>query len=247
MCGWPQIAGFEKDSASFFRANWTAGPQVHIVPSHWNFAPGSDVKVWVFANNEVDTVALSLNGSPLGDAQSVTDEGWYHVEQNVTFAPGVLEAKAYGKDGKTIVASDRRETATAATALNLTVDFVGAGGLRADGSDVFMARVTVVDAKGRTVVDSDHVNISFSVSQQPEEEQGQGATLLHAAEEPMSPRIYGVANGDPSCYDSDKASWRKPFGGLARALVQAGTQPGKVVLTASVDGLGSAQLTVDAH
>ena len=82
------IAGFDKDSAAFFKANWTAGAQIHIVPSHWNFDQGSFVLVWVFANNEVDSVALSLNGSPVGEPQPVTDTVWYHTEWNVSYAAG---------------------------------------------------------------------------------------------------------------------------------------------------------------
>ena len=228
------IAGFEKDSASFFKANWTAGPRIHIVPSHWNWVEGSDVLVWVFANVEVESVALSLNGNPVGDALPVTDAGWYHVEQNITFEPGVLTATGLAKDGKTVVAMDVRETATEATALNLTVDFVRAAGLRADGMDVFMAAVAVVDAKGRLVPLGSH-NVSFSVSQ---------AAL---DEEDRAPRVYGVANGDPSCYESDKAAWRSSFGGLVRVFVQAGTRPGTVELTASADGLASASVAVEAQ
>lgn len=136
-----------------------------------------------------------------------------------------------------MIASDVRETATEAKALNLTVDYVSAEGLRADGSDVFMARVAVVDSKGRLVPDSGHVNISFAVSH--------SGALAEAEDD--GPRVYGVANGDPSSYESDKATWRTPFGGLARAIVQAGAQPGTVVLTASADGLGSAQVSVTAH
>ena len=62
------------------------------MPSHWNFEQGSDVIVWVFANNEVDTVKLNLNGAPVGGALAVTDEGWYHVVQNMTFAPVTSQA-----------------------------------------------------------------------------------------------------------------------------------------------------------
>jgi len=247
------IAGFDKDSAAFFKANWTAGAQIHIVPSHWNFDQGSFVLVWVFANNEVDSVALSLNGSPIGEPQPVNDTGWYHTEWNISYAAGELSATGYSKDGKTIVASDTRETASAVASLNLTVDYVSASGLSADGSDVFMARVAVVDAKGRLVVDSDQVNVFFAVSQAdaavPLGTTGAIAEEGGAAEgvEEQGPRIFGVANGDPSCYESDKASWRTTFGGLARAIVQSGTTPGKVTLTASADGLGSAQVSVDAH
>lgn len=237
------IAGFSKDSAYFFKANWTAGPRVHIVEDWRARAEGTEVVVWVFSNNEVDTVQLHLNGAAVGEAQPVTDN--YLVKVNVSFAAGELKATGYAKDGKTVVASDSHQTATAAVGMNLTVDF-NADDLRADGADVFMARVAVVDKSGRLVPDAgSQYNITFSVSQ---------TNSVDAVSQP--PAIFGVANGDPSpwvmvdgapVYQKDKASWRAPFAGLARVIVQSGTLPGAVVLTATAKGLGSATVSVLSH
>jgi hypothetical protein len=56
-------------------------------------------------------------------------------------------------------------------------------------------------------------------------------------------RIIGLGNGDPKSHESDKASSRSLFRGLAQVIVQMTTTPGEITLTASADGLPSAKLT----
>ena len=58
-------------------------------------------------------------------------------------------------------------------------------------------------------------------------------------------RIIGVGNGNPSSHEPDKASERKLFNGLAQVIVQSDAASGQIHLTASADGLKSADLVLN--
>ena len=72
--------------------------------------------------------------------------------------------------------------------------------INADGEDVAVLRVEVLDKEGRVIPTADNL-ISFKVS-------GEGALI-------------GVGNGDPNCQESDKQPKRSVFNGLAQVIVQA--------------------------
>jgi beta-galactosidase len=95
--------------------------------------------------------------------------------------------------------------------------------IAADGEDVSLVAVEVVDAQGRVVPVAAN-EVSFKVS-------GSG-------------KLLGVANGDASSHESDKADKRRAFNGLAMAIVQAGKQAGELRVEASSPGLESATVTV---
>jgi beta-galactosidase len=69
----------------------------------------------------------------------------------------------------------------------------------ADGEDIAIVRVEVLDNAGRHVPTADNL-INFKIT-------GAG-TLL------------GVGNGDPNCQESDKEPRRSLFNGLAQLLVR---------------------------
>jgi beta-galactosidase len=220
---WPNVAsqfgimdscGFPKDNWFYYRAQWSDEPLLHLFP-HWNWRAGETVAVWCHSN--LDSVELFLNGASLG-AQSVPRYG--HVQWQVPYAPGVIEARGM-KGGKQILLA-RRETAGPAAAVVLTPDRAS---IRADGEDVSVVRVEIVDAQGRGVPDAGH-EVSFALS-------GPGA-------------IIGVGNGDPTSHEPDKASRRRAFNGLCMAIVQASKTPGAVRLSASAPGLQSGSVTIDA-
>ena len=70
----------------------------------------------------------------------------YSAFPAVEFAPGSL--KAVGKNGAKVAAQQELTTAGPAAALKLT-PIVGPKGLQADGEDVALIDVEVVDAKGQ--------------------------------------------------------------------------------------------------
>jgi beta-galactosidase len=53
-----------------------------------------------------------------------------------------------------------------------------------------------------------------------------------------------VGNGNPSSHESDKASERTLFNGLAQVIVQADAAIGEVHLTASGEGLKPAEVVL---
>jgi beta-galactosidase len=187
---------------------------VHILP-HWNWPgrEGQDVRVWVHAN--VDEVELLLNGTSLG-RQRVTPNA--HLAWQVPYAPGTLEARGFTRGQQVLV--DRRETTGAPSAITLTPDRAT---IDANGEDVSVIVVRVVDAQGRVVpVAGDE--IEFTVS-------GAG-TLI------------GLGNGDPSDHTPDKGTVRRAFNGLCMAIVQSGRNAGTITIRAAADGLAPALVDI---
>jgi beta-galactosidase len=209
--GWPSInsqfgivdmCGFPKDNFYYYKAWWGSEPVLHLFP-HWNWEQreGEPISVWVHSN--LDSVELFLNGNSHGSkkVQPLT-----HLEWKVTYEPGVLEARGT-KDGK-VVLTEKRETTGMPESIRLTADRTE---INADGEDVAVLRVEVLDKEGRPIPTADNL-ISFNVS-------GEGALI-------------GVGNGDPNCQESDKAPKRSLFNGLAQVIVQASRTPGTITVEA---------------
>ena len=209
--GWPSInsqfgivdmCGFPKDNFYYYKSWWGSEPVLHLLP-HWNWEQrnGEPISVWVHSN--LDSVELFLNGKSEGSqkVQPLT-----HLEWKVPFEPGVLEARGT-RDGK-VVLTEKRETTGEPVAIRLTPDRTE---INADGEDVVVLRVEVLDKEGRAIPTADNL-IQFKVA-------GEG-------------RLIGVGNGDPNCQESDKESKRSLFNGLAQVIVQATKTPGTVTVEA---------------
>ena len=219
--GWPSISsqfgivdmcGFPKDNFYYYKAWWGSEPVLHLFP-HWNWEQreGEPIAVWVHSN--LDSVELFLNGKSLG-SQKVAP--LTHLEWKVKYEPGVLEARGT-KDGK-VVLTEKRETTGAPASIRLIADRTE---IAADGEDVAVLRVEVLDKEGRAVPTADDL-IHFKIT-------GEGALL-------------GVGNGDPNCQESDKEPRRSLFNGLAQVIVQANQTPGTITVEAIGDD-ESAKLT----
>jgi beta-galactosidase len=224
--GWPCVnshfgvidtCGFPKDDFYYCQAWWGSKPVVHLLP-HWNWPgkEGQEIEVWCHTN--VERVELFLNGQSLG-AQNVAKDG--HLVWKVKYAPGVLQAVGT-RGGKTVLA-DKRETTGAPAKIVLRPDRPR---IAADGADVSMVAVEIVDAKGLLVPVASN-EVTFHVS-------GNGSLI-------------GVGNGDPSCHEADKGSKRSAFNGMAMAIVQAGKQPGEIRVEAASPGLEGASITLTAE
>jgi beta-galactosidase len=183
--------GFAKDTAYYYKTWWGAEPVLHLLP-HWNWEgkEGQEIAVWAYCNQ--DSVELFLNGASLG-SQPVKKNG--HLEWKVRYAPGTLEARA-SKSGS-VVLTEKRETAGPAAKIVAVADRAK---IAADGQDLAVINVTIVDAQGRPVPTAGN-KVTFAVS-------GPGT-------------IIGVGNGDPSCHEPDKASERSAFNGLCMAIIQS--------------------------
>jgi beta-galactosidase len=209
------ICGFPKDEFYYYQAWWSEKPLLHLFP-HWNWSEGQEVEVWCHTN--LERVELFLNGESLG-ARAV--ERNTHVAWKVKYAPGVLEARGFQGGQQVLVA--RRETAGAPAGIVLRPDRAK---IAANGEDVSMVEVAVVDSQGRVVPTASN-EIVFEVT-------GSG-------------RLIGVGNGDPSCHEPDKASKRSAFNGLAMAIVQAAKQPGEIRVAAHSPGLAQASVIIECE
>jgi len=212
--GWPSInsqfgivdmCGFPKDYFYYYTAWWKSEPSLHLFP-HWNWEgrEGEEISVWVYSN--LDEVELFVNGKSQG-SQKVPHLG--HVEWKVRYEPGAIEARA--SLGGKVMLVEKRETTGAAAQLRLTADRTEIG---ADGEDLAMIRVEVLDKDGR-IVPTAMNNVAFNIS-------GAG-------------KLIGVGNGDPNCQESDIAPKRSLFNGLAQVIVQSMKRPGEIHIEATKD------------
>jgi beta-galactosidase len=182
--GWPAISsqfgildtcGFPKDSFYYLQAWWTDRPVVHLSP-HWTWPGREGQAVEVRCDGNCDAVELALNGRALGRKEMPRNG---HLAWSVPYEPGVLQARCF-KHAR-VVASDRVETAGRPTAIQLVADRAQ---LAADGEDVALVAVQVVDARGQ-IVPTAAAAMAFELH-------GPG-------------RVLGVGNGDPSSHEADRA------------------------------------------
>ncbi|WP_294958396.1 beta-galactosidase GalA [uncultured Flavobacterium sp.] len=206
------VCGFPKNTYYYYQSWWTDKDVIKIYP-HWNgHKIGEMVNVW--CNSNADEVELFLNGKSLGKKRMPRNS---HLEWNVTYEPGKLEAIGL-KNGKTI--KSVVETTDKAYQIVLTPDRKI---IKADGEDVSVVNVSVVDHNGLEVPDAMNL-IQFSVN--------------------GTSQILGVGNGDPSSHEADKCQdgkWQRSlFNGNCQIIIQSSEKEGDFSLTASSEGLKSA-------
>ena len=209
--GWPSVnsqfgivdmCGFPKDNFFYYKSWWGQEPVLHLFP-HWNWdqRDGEPISVWVHSN--LDSVELFLNDKSQGSKKV---KPLTHLEWSVKYEPGVIEARGT-RDGKVVIV-EKRETTGDPVAIKVTADRTE---INADGDDVAVLKVEVLDKQGRTIPTA-HNMISFRVT-------GEGALI-------------GVGNGDPNCQESDKDPKRSLFNGLAQVIVQSTRTPGTITVEA---------------
>ena len=158
--------------------------------------------VFAFGNVPGGSLALELNGRPLGN-KTIKLGGF--VTWLVPYEPGTVVVRAFKNGSQTSCAETNVTTTGPPAALRASIkDGVGAGGLVDDGTDVALVMVEVVDAQGRMVPIASDV-VTFSVV-------GDGA------------RIIGTGNGNPASHTPDKSLVREAFNGLVLAVVCGGCQ-----------------------
>jgi beta-galactosidase len=102
----------------------------------------------------------------------------------------------------------KRETTGVPVAIKLST---ARNEIDADGADIAIIRVEVLDSAGRHVPTADNL-INFRIS-------GPGGLL-------------GVGNGDPNSQESDKEPRRSLFNGLAQLIVRGTQAPGAIQIEA---------------
>ena len=210
------LCGFPKTAFYLHQAQWVRDRTVVKIEPHWNW-PGKDGrKIHVMVLTNAPRLRLLLNGQVIGE-QDVDPFEMAHFQ--VPYAPGRLEAIAL-RDGVEL-GRDTVETAGAPVKLVLTPDRAALSG---DGLDAVPVTVSAVDAQGRAVPTAD-LPVRFEVA-------GAG-TLI------------GVGNGDANSHESEKASARKLYNGLAQVILQSQRGgSGSLMLRAASPGMQDAEISL---
>jgi beta-galactosidase len=198
-------------------------PDLHLI-GHWSY-PTNTVKTVYVAANHCDSVELFLNGKSLGATNRAFDfvdtfagkstdhgdTGYIYAFPGVTFAPGII--KAVGTAGGKTVAQDQIETAGAPKRIKLTAH-TGPRGLQADGADVALIDVEVVDTEGRRCP-TDEARVDFQVNGPAIWRGGVNTGKLHSIN-----NLYL----DTEC-------------GINRVAIRSKLQPGTITVQATREGL----------
>ena len=185
-------------------------PRTHIV-GHWNYAPGTRKSIFVVSSAE--KVELLRNGKSLGYGEQ--SNRFLYTFKNVEWEPGTIRAVGYDAQGVPIAEASKTTSGTPA-AIRLT-PHTSPRGLRADGADLALVDVEVVDAQGDRCPTALNL-ITFSLSG-PAEWRG------------------GIAQGPDNYILSEGLPVEN---GVNRVIIRSAMEPGKIVLSATAAGLNSA-------
>lgn len=214
------VCGFPKNIYYYYQSWWTDKDVLHISP-HWNWKgkEGRPIDVWV--NSNADNVELFLNGKSFGKKEMPRNS---HLQWSVNYEAGKLEAVAY-KKGKRLTSS----VETTNEASNILIESSKTI-LQADGKDVSVINISILDNAGREVPDANRL-IEFSLT--------------------GDAKIIGVGNGDPSSHEADicaEGKWkRSSFNGKCQVIIQSGKSNSTIHFEASSNGISKASLELNSH
>ena len=212
----------EKDAFFAHQVMWDSWVDVehqasHII-GHWNYAPGVVKDVYVVSTSPV--VELLVNGKPVGRSTQ-PQYTFLHTFSNVRWEPGEVSAVSYAANGTTVESVARHHTAGRPHHLQLTLMQNPDGGMHADGSDLALVQVEVVDDQGRRCpLDNRYIHWTL---EGPAEWRG------------------GIAKSP----DQDNYILARSLpveAGVSRVLVRSTTTPGHIRLTARALGMEDAAL-----
>lgn len=213
-------AGYWKDSAYLYQAEWTdyrVAPMVHIVP-YWDFNVGQMIDIFVYSN--APSVELFMNGQSLGtheinhENDDILQGSW-----RIAYQKGELKAVAYDENGH-IIATDSKQSFGDAKKIMLTADKMS---MYANGEDLIFVDITTVDENGVFVANANN-RVDVRVT-------GAG-------------RLIGLDNGDSTDYDAYKGTSRRLFSGRLLAIVAAKKEAGEISVQVTSNGLESAELSL---
>ena len=188
----------------------------HIV-GHWNYKEGIRKNVYVISSG--DRVELFLNNKSLGFGTQ-TNRFWYTFN-DVVFKPGELRADSYDKSGN-IISTTSCKTAGEPKSLKMNL-IQGPDGFHADGSDMVLLEVEVVDADGQRCPLANNM-VSFEVKG-------------------VAEYIGGIAQGENNYIGSKKLPVE---GGVNRILLRSTRKSGQVKVIATSDHLNLDSLSFDS-
>jgi beta-galactosidase len=146
-----------KEAFYVYRVMQNDLPDIHII-GHWNY-PANTTKTIYVAANHCDAVELFVNGKSKGKNSNPTD-GYIFAFPEIKFESG--EIKAVATAGGKSVALQEIKTVGEPKKIKLT-PHAGPNGLQADGADVALVDVEVVDASGQRCP-TDETRVDFEIS-----------------------------------------------------------------------------------
>ena len=195
-------------------------PDMHII-GHWSYPltqpDGKPTVNTIYVIANTDSVELLLNGKSLG-VNTKPDSGWIFAFPDVSFTPGTLRAVGHVA-GKPALTSELKTVGPAAQ-IRLT-PIVGPRGLEADGQDVALFDVEVLDAAGERVP-TDDARIDFTC---------EGPVIWRG----------GYNSGK---VDSTNNLYLNTELGINRVAIRTTLTPGAITITASRPGLKLAKVIV---
>lgn len=191
-------------------------PGIHIV-GHWNYKEGVTKDIYVISTAE--KTELKINGRSAGIGMK--SDGFLFTFKNVEWKSGTISAVGLDENGKP-VCSEQINTTGEPVAIRLTnikrpTEFL------ADGHDISLVEVEVVDAKGRRCPTA--LNMIGFTLEGPAEWRGGMA---------MGPGNYILSKTLPV------------ENGVNRVLIRSTTTAGTISLKATADVLKSAELTLQS-
>ncbi len=237
ICGWKRPQSFYRDAlwmqnqVSLFvrppRPSFEPNPKRqswskwhwHDVVADWNWRGQEGKPLTVDVYSSCEEVELFLNGRSLG-RKPTNRSTEFTASWEVPFQAGVL--RAVGHTGAREVRSAELRTAGEPARIKLTADRAR---VEADGQDLSYVTVELVDARGVRNPRAESL-LKFAV-------QGPGS-------------IVAVGNANPVSTESFQQPQRKAWQGRALLIVKSEKRPGRIVVTASAQGLPPASLVVEA-
>lgn len=187
--------------------------RTHII-GHWNYTPEVIKDVFVVSSGE--QVELFVNGHSKGLGKR--SDHFMFTFENIQWEPGTIEAVSYDAERNEL---SRHEINTAGEpdAIRLTL-FQAPDGFKADGADLAMVEIEIVDKKGNRCPLANNM-ITFELTGQAEWRGGIA----------QGPDNYILSKDLPvEC-------------GVNRVLIRSTTKNGNISLFASADGISPATLS----
>lgn len=209
-----------KDGFFAHKAMWdgwvdTEKEHTYII-GHWNYTSKVIKPVYVVSSG--DKVELFVNGKSKGFGKQ--DYRFLFTFDSVQWEKGIIEAVSYGENNKEL---SRYSIKTIGEPHHLKLTFMhGPKGLFADGADLAILQVEVVDANGDRCPLADNM-IKFDL-QGPAEWRG------------------GIAQGENNYILSKNLPVEC---GINRVFVRSTTKAGKIILTAKAKGLPDASVLLE--
>ena len=188
--------------------------RIHIL-GHWNYEPG--IKKNIYAVSSADKVELFINGKSMGFGEQ--SYRFLYTFKDVEYNHGTLRAVGYNVDGDTLCETEK-QTAGKPQEIRLKMH-TGPQGLRADGADMALVDVEIIDAEGRRCPTALNM-VNFELTG-PAEWRG------------------GIAQGPDNYIMSKKLPVEC---GVNRVIIKSTTQTGQIVLNAFSEGLKAASVKI---